>query len=114
MTQSGTSAERKRVPLRLHPDVYERVRYWADKNDVSINEWIANAVEGAIARANGDYDLPTLEIQRLNQLVDEVRAVSTNVGSLESVVITMSESIIGLAKGENYLFDEEDGELTGA
>ena len=63
-------AERRRVALRLHPDLHERVKYWADKEGVSINEWIMSAIEGQIARANGDYDLPTAEIARLNQLVD--------------------------------------------
>lgn len=104
--------ELDRVPLRLHPDTYERVKYWAKKKGVSANTYLSEAVESQIARENGDYDLPALEIARLNQLVDEIRALSTNVGSLESVVITMSGSLLGLAKGENYLMDEnEDGEL---
>lgn len=105
-------SELVRVPLRLHPDSYERAKYWAKKKDVSVNTYLAEAIEAQIARENGDYDLPTLEVARLNQIVDEIRALSTNVGSLESVVITMSGSLLGLAKGENYLMDEdEDGEL---
>lgn len=105
-------SRRQKVSLRLHPDVYERVRYWSDKKDVPINEWLQEAVEEKIARANGDYDLPTLEIARLNQLRDEVAALSTNVGSLEQVVINMASSILGLAKGDNYLIDDDDdGEL---
>lgn len=106
------NTDRRRVALRLDSKTYERVLYWAGVQDVSANEYIAAAVEAAIARENGDYDLPTLEIARLNQMLDEVKALSTNVGSLEQVVVNMSQSIIGLAKGDNYLFDEaEDGEL---
>lgn len=106
------SNDRRRVALRLESKTHERVLYWADQQGVSVNEYITAAVEAAIARENGDYDLPTLEIARLNQLVDETKALSTNVGSLEQVVTTMASSIIGLAKGDNYLFDDaEDGEL---
>lgn len=104
--------ERRRVAFRIHPDTYERVKYWAARGEVSVNEWMADAVEGAISRANGDYDLPTLEIARLNQIVDEVAALSQNVASLEAVLTSVGGSILGLAKGDNYLMDEsEDGEL---
>ena len=105
--------ERRRVALRLHPDLHERVKYWADKEGVSINEWIMSAIEGQIARANGDYDLPTAEIARLNQLVDGYESMVTGFGNLERVVVSMSDSIVGLARGESYLMDSEEGELAG-
>lgn len=105
-------AERQRVALRLHPDTYQRVQYWAQSRGLSTNEWLSDAIEGAIARENGDYDLPTLEIARLSQLIDEIKALSTNSANLERMIVTMSESLIGLARGDNYLLDrDEDGEL---
>ncbi len=103
--------QRKRVAVRLHPDTAERVEYWSDKDGVSANEWIAEAVEERIARMNGDYDLPTLEIARLTQLVDNQRAMTANLANLERVVVSMSESILGLVRGDNYLMDDESGEL---
>jgi len=110
---AAAPAQRKRVPVRLHPDTAERVGYWSSKEGVSANEWIAEAVEERIARMNGDYDLPTLEIARLAQLVDNQKAMTTNLANLERVVVSMSESILGLVRGDNYLMDDEDGELTG-
>jgi len=54
--------------IRLHPDTAQRVDYWRRQRELSSdNEYIVLAVEEKIARENGDYDLPTLEIQRLNQ-----------------------------------------------
>ena len=37
--------------------------------------------------------------------------MTANVANLERVVVSMSESILGLARGDNYLMDDEDGEL---
>lgn len=100
-----------RKTLRLHPDTVERVDYWSKKRELSENEYIALAVEEKIARENGDYELPTLEQHRLNQLIDEVKALSTNTANLEAVVTSGFDSLLGLTRGDSYLTDDEDGEL---
>lgn len=108
---AASGDRRERVVLRLHPDVRERVAYWAQKRNLSVNEYIAEAVDEQIRRENLDYDLPTLEIARLNQLVDEMKANSVNLANLERVVTKGFDSLIGLTRGDNYLLDDEDGEL---
>lgn len=107
----SSTGPRLRVPVRLHKDTKERAAYWADKAGISVNEYMAEAVEEKIRRENGDYDLPTLEIARLNQLVDEMAALTTNVGNLETVTLTGFNSLMGLTRGDNYLLDDEDGEI---
>ncbi|MET3172715.1 UNVERIFIED_ORG: putative DNA-binding protein [Arthrobacter sp. UYCu721] len=106
-----TSAPRVRVAVRLHPDTNERAKYWADKANISANEYIVEAVEEKVRRENGDYDLPTLEIARLGQLIDQMASLSTNVGNLERVTVTGFDSLMGLTRGDNYLLDTEDGEI---
>lgn len=108
---TGKSSDRVRKPVRIHPDTAQRVNYWAAKHELSENEYIALAIEEKIARENGDYDLPTLEQQRLNQLIDEIRALSTNAANLEAVVTSGFDSLLGLTRGDSYLLDEENGEL---
>lgn len=111
---TATAARRpERVPvkIRLHSDTKERCEYWAAKAELSANEYMAEAVEEKIARENGDYDLPTLEAKRLAQIQDEQRSLSDNVRNLESVVVAMAKSLTSLASGDNYLLDEESGEL---
>ncbi|KIA73443.1 hypothetical protein ANMWB30_23700 [Arthrobacter sp. MWB30] len=103
-----------RRPVRLHPDTDVRLQYWADKHGQSANGYIVEAVEEKIRRENGDYDLPTLEIARLNQLTDLVGSLSSNVANLEAVVTVGFESLMGLTRGDNYLTDSEDGELGDA
>lgn len=90
---------------------HERVKYWADKNKLSINELLRDAIELYIAYQNKDYDIPSLEIQRLNQLVDSINILSSNVGSLEKVTVAGFDSLISLTRGDNYLLEDDDGEI---
>lgn len=113
MSESATdsSPERLRKTMRLHKDTVQQVEYWRKKEGLTETEFYVQAVEEKVARMNGDYDLPTLEIQRLNQLVDEMRALSTNAANLEIVVTNGFDSLIGMTRGDSYLLDQEDGEL---
>jgi ribosomal protein L15 len=110
--QNGND-RRERVFFRLSSEERQRAAYWAQKRGFSsVNEYVAEAVAEQIRRENLDYDLPTLEIARINQLVDEVKALSTNLANLERVVTQGFDSLIGLTRGDNYLLDDEDGELS--
>ncbi|MFJ2419235.1 hypothetical protein [Streptomyces brevispora] len=110
-TQS--SSGRQGMFIRLDTDDKQRAEYWANKRGFSsLNEYVAEAVAEKIRRENLDYDLPTLEIARLNELVDQTAALAKNTANLERVVTTGFDSLIGLTRGDNYLLDDEDGELT--
>lgn len=100
-----------RVTVTLEDDDFERLKYWAAKNDMSINEYLREAYLTKIRMENEDYDLPTLEARRLNQIIDALTVLSHNTQSLESVVVNGFDSLIGLTKGDNYLFEREDGEI---
>lgn len=112
-TQSGNGGSgRKGIFVRLSSDDKQRVEYWADKHGFSsVNEYVAEAVVEKIQRENLDYDLPTLEIARLNELVDQIAALAKNSANLERVVTTGFDSLIGLTRGDNYLLDDEDGQF---
>ena len=98
--------------VRLSSNDKERAKYWADKHGFgSVNDYVTEAVVEKIQRENQDYDLPTLEIARLNQLVDELKALSTNQANLERVITQGFDSLLGLTRGDAYLLDPEDGEL---
>lgn len=107
-----SSGGRQGMFVRLSSDDKQRAEYWADKRGFpSVNEYVAEAVIEKIRRENLDYDLPTLEIARLNELVDQVAALAKNSANLERVVTTGFDSLIGLTRGDNYLLDDENGEL---
>ncbi|MFJ9901179.1 hypothetical protein ACIQPR_48565 [Streptomyces sp. NPDC091280] len=108
----SSGSGRQGMFVRLNPDDKQRAQYWADKRGFSsVNEYVAEAVIEKIRRENLDYDLPTLEIARLNELVDQVAALAKNSANLERVVTAGFDSMIGLTRGDNYLLDNEDGEL---
>ncbi|MFF8917470.1 hypothetical protein ACF08M_30220 [Streptomyces sp. NPDC015032] len=110
-TQSGGGG-RQGMFVRLSSDDKQRAEYWADKRGFSsVNEYVAEAVIEKIRRENLDYDLPTLEIARLNELVDQIAALAKNSANLERVVTMGFDSLLGLTRGDSYLLDAEDGEL---
>ena len=99
-----------RLNVRMPASVRDKVDYWAEKEGLSANEFIIECILGHVARKNGDYDLPTLEQARLNQLVDAQISLASNVANLEKTVMSMASTIIGLTRGDSYLLDDEDGE----
>lgn len=100
-----------RVTVALDDDAYEMLCYWSKKRGVSINQYLNDAIDFKIAFENRDYPLPTLEQARLNQLIDVITVLSSNIKSLESSTISSLESLTGLVRGDNYLLEHEDGEL---
>jgi len=64
-------------------------------------------VERSIATRNQDYDLPSLEAQRLSQIVDQLKALSDNTANLERVVYDGLGSLLSLARGDDYLLSVE-------
>lgn len=100
-----------RVSLRLDEDTHERLKYWSARKQVSLNTYILDAIDLMIAYENGDYDVPTALMQRINQLTGTVMAVQSSMDNLTNVTINGFDAIVGLARGDNYLAQEEDGEL---
>lgn len=103
--------ERHRVTATIDDGLYQTLVYWAKRNQMSINEFLRESILHMIEYQNKDYDLPTLEIQRLNQIIDVVGVLSNNVESLENVVVSGFDSLLGLTRGDNYLLESESGDL---
>lgn len=97
-----------RLTAVIEDNDYERVRYWAEKKGMSMNDYVRYAVLEAIKREYKDYDIPTMEIARLNQLVDSLSALSFNVGNLEHIVSSGFDSLFRLTRGDNYLMDDDE------
>lgn len=107
----GTDKTQYRTTIRLSSELYQRVKYWAEKKELSINDYLLDCIDCCIKRENGDYDLPTLETARLNQLIDRMESLSENMKSLESVVTDGFGSLIKLAEGDSYLLDEDGSDV---
>lgn len=98
----------KRMTVRLSDAEFETVRFWAAKQGISENDFVREAIELNIRHANGDYDLPTAEIQRLNQLIEIIGSLSSNISNLEDVTVNGFNSLISLTRGDNYLMNDNN------
>lgn len=52
-----------------------------------------------------DYDLPSLEAHRLNQIIDTLEVVSANMSCLQDIVQSNFVNLMAVAHGTNYLMD---------
>lgn len=96
-----------RITAVVSEDDRERIKYFADKRGMSMNDYVRYALDIAMRREVKDYDLPTLEAARLNQLVDAMSALSFNVANLEHVIVSYFDSFLRLTRGENYLTNDD-------
>ena len=103
--------EAKRVTVTLSPDEYQQLAYWSASKDMSVNEYLKRAIETQIKFDLKNYDLPELETQRLNQLIDVILTLSATMKSLEDVVVSGFTTLTGLTRGDNYLLDEDGSDI---
>ncbi|PAE87672.1 hypothetical protein [Shouchella clausii] len=98
--------------MRMYPEDYEFLVYWADRFGMEQTEFLITAMYHYVKWRNQDYDLPTAEIQRLNQLVDAVQNLAVSQEHLEKSVVNGMDAMLGIIRGENYLVEKEDGDLS--
>lgn len=103
-----TTKQRHRVTAVVNDEDFNRIEYWAEKRGMSINDYVRFALDLAIKRENKDYDLPSLEAARLNQLVDAMNVLSFNVGNLEHIVSSGFDSLLRMTRGDNYLMGDNE------
>lgn len=100
-----------RLTLRLTEEDFDKLSYWAKKADMSIQDFVPEILSQYVDIANGNFELPTLEAKRVNQMVEQIAVLSKNVKALEDIVVHGFDSLLGLTRGDNYLLEEEDGDI---
>lgn len=107
MKESLSPVNYPRMWARIHPDTKARVAYWATSHGLTQNEYVAEAIEEKIRRENGDYDLPTLEMKRLNEIRDLIASFLPVLENMISESRAMNTLITRTARGDNYLLDAD-------
>lgn len=102
-----------RASMRLLEEDKAYIDYWAEKFDDidSSTELMMRAVRHYVAWRNQDFDLPTAEIQRLNQLIDAMENMVSSNDRLANTVTNGFDSMMGMMRGDNYLIEPENGDL---
>lgn len=102
----------KRITATLDIDTYDKIVYIAEKKGISISDILREAIDLKIRYENEDYyPLAKLEAERINQLVDHISILSSNIKNLENLTIEGFSSLINITKGDNYLYDEEEDNI---
>ena len=108
-------SKKKRISYFAEPDEANQLEYFLatyPERWPSESELVREAVKYYISFINQDFELATLEQQRLNQLIDIIATLSADFNSLESVVTEGFKSLLTLTRGDNYLINvDDDGEL---
>lgn len=97
--------------MRMYDEDFEMLVYWSKAYDMDRTEFLISAMQHYIKWRNQDYDLPTAEIQRLNQMIDAVDNLAMTTEHMEKSLINGFDSMLGIIRGANYLVDDEDGDL---
>jgi hypothetical protein len=94
--------------MTLTADEYERLVFWADRRQMSINEYLHEAFSHMIDYENGVYDIPSIMQERMNLVVDAVTMNSSKLDSLSEFITSGFESLLAAARGDDYLHTHED------
>ena len=102
-------SERVRFTGRISADDMERMRYWADREGESITEFVECAIHDRIAKLSGDFDAPTLAIQRLNQISDGLLALIELNQGIDREMHEGFASLLGVMRFGDYISVEDEG-----
>lgn len=95
----------RRKELVMPDNDLQLIEYWANRQNMSVSEYLVAASRLYIKFINQDYDLPTMEQQRLNQLIESNAQVVAQLAQLEASVRNTSAVILRATNGRNYLED---------
>lgn len=109
-----TAPGSKRVTMTLVATEYERLVFWAEKHNMSINEYLHECFSHMIDYENGVYDAPTIMQERMNLVVDALTMNTSKLDSLSAFVTSGFQSLLAAARGDDYLSQNvsDDAELT--
>lgn len=95
----------KRKEISLPKDVIDKIAYWADNRDMTFSEMVDASTSLYIKFINEDYDLPTLEQRRLNELIESQYRIADELKQLQQTVMNTSAVLLRTTNGSNYLSD---------
>ena len=119
-TKSENKSAYKRTNLRLHAETAARAEFWADREGISYNAFVTEAIEEKIARHSGVIvGEESLILSRLNELIDATNWTGNELMSMMQIFTTVMDQFTVMARGDNFLLDDErlntgDGALRGS
>lgn len=107
-TKSENKSAYKRTNLRLHAETAARAEFWADREGISYNAFVTEAIEEKIARHSGVIvGEESLILSRLNELIDATNWTGNELMSMMQIFTTVMDQFTVMARGDNFLLDDE-------
>lgn len=107
-----TAPGSKRVTMTLTADEFARLQFWADRREMSINEYLHECFAHMIDYENGVYDAPTIIQERMNLVIDALTMNTSKLDSLANFVTSGFESLLAAARGDDYLHSSDESNIT--
>lgn len=88
----------KGITIRLDQATADKCDYWYKKQGfTSRTAFVKAAIERYIAFANGDYQLPSAEVARLNQLISAQKGTAAELQSLRKSFDKATQAFLNLS-----------------
>lgn len=97
-----------KTSLRLTKEQADKLKHFSEREGISKNEFIIEAIEYYINFLNHDFNIPDATVERLNQIHELFEIMSSNMENLERTMISGFSTITGLARGGSYLDEDEE------
>lgn len=101
----------RRVTATLSQQKMMMLRYWARKKNMTINEYLRDAVESYIKWEQADHSKPTQEVERLNKRVEAVEGLRLAMYNLQRDVTTGFDTMSAVTHGENEFLNDVESDL---
>ena len=98
----------KRTTLRIHAETAMRAEFWAEREGISYNAFVIEAIEEKIARHSGVIvGEESLVLSRLNELIDATNWTGNELMSMMQIFTTVMDQFTVMARGDNFLLDDD-------
>lgn len=98
----------KRMNLRIHSETAMRAEFWAEREGISYNAFVIEAIEEKIARHSGvNVGEESLVLSRLNELIDATNWTGNELMSMMQIFTTVMDQFTVMARGDNFLLDDD-------
>ena len=103
---SRTTTETARLTIRMNADLKASAEYYRRRKNITLQEYILNALEEKIARENGDFDSSSLMIAKLNAVIDGLNALYDNQEQLTDIITETVHAVSRAMHAASWLEEE--------
>ena len=107
MANKRTAPGSKRVTMTVSAEEYERLQFWSQRRNMSINEYLHESLSHMIDYENGVYNVPDIVQERMNLVIDALTMNTSKLDSLSKYITGGFESLLAAARGDDYIYTSD-------